>query len=445
LSAEYTTSHTLVYGKHTCLIAVSGTTFPTAIPEIIDIADIINIPINISETLFTSKTLPGGMEPVEDIKRVEELVLTPVTEIDIRELAEIFDEKDVYLSVYLPTASKDDEAANRSFAEARRRAIEAALPQDQKESFRKTMAKVEDVLFASPISGERGRIVFASPPHSFLHVYRIGIDPGRAMVLDTSPFLLPLAKLRDDYSDYGVLLLDSKEARLFCVRSDVPEEMDHLSTDLMNKHRKGGWSQMRFNRLRKGAIRSFLSEVVEDVQESCSRHKTRGLVIAGPGDAKKEFLDILPAEMGKKILGVVDLPIDAPRKEIVEVGDEIALADERARSMDRAEELRAEILKGGLAVRGVEATRDALNSGRVSVLVLLKDASIPGWICERCQALEARRRPPEVCPSCGGPASPVDVVEELYELAVRTGAEVEFVEEDACLASSDGVGALLRY
>ncbi len=111
----------------------------------------------------------------------------------------------------------------------------------------------------------------------------------------------------------------------------------------------------------------------------------------------------------------------------------------------RAEELRAEILKGGLAVRGVEATRDALSAGRVSVLVLLKDASIPGWICERCQALEARRRPPEVCPSCGGPASPVDVVEELYELAVRTGAEVEFVEEDACLASSEGVGALLRY
>ena len=385
------------------------------------------------------------MEPKEDFRRVEEMALTPVTEIDIRELAEIFEEKDVYLSVYLPTASGEDGARNRSFLDGRRRAIEAALPQDQKESFRETMAIVDDLLFTRPIPGERGRIVFASAPASFLRIYRIGIDPGRAMVLDTSPFLLPLAKLRDDYSDYGVLLLDSKEARLFCVRSDVPEEMGHLSTDLMNKHRKGGWSQMRFNRLRKGAIRSFLSEVIEDVQESCSRHQTRGLVVAGPGDAKKEFLEILPSEMGKKVLAVVDLPIDTPRKEIVEVGDEISLSDERAKSMKRAEELRAEILKGGLAVRGVEATRDALNAGRASVLVLLKDASIPGWICERCQALEARRRPPSACPSCGGPTSPVDVVEELYELAQRTGAEVEFVEEDACLASSEGVGALLRY
>ncbi len=385
------------------------------------------------------------MEPKEDFKRVEDMALTPVTEIDIRELAEIFDELDVYMSVYLPTASREDEAANRAFVDARRRAIEVALPQDLKESFGETMAMVDDHLFWRPVPGERGRIVFASAPHRLLHVYRIGIDPGRTMVLDTSPFLLPLAKLRDDYMDYGVLLLDSKEARLFCVRSDVPLEMNHLSTDLMNKHKKGGWSQMRFNRLRKGAIKSFLSEVVEDVQESCSRHKTRGIVVAGPGDAKNQLVEMLPAEMGKKVLGIVDLSIDTPEKNIVEVGDEIALADERARSIERAEELRAEIRKGGPAVRGVEATRDALSTGRVNVLVLLKNASVPGWICERCQLLEARKKPQETCPTCGGPTSPVDVVEELYELAERTGAEVEFVEEDACLASSEGVGALLRY
>jgi peptide chain release factor subunit 1 len=386
------------------------------------------------------------MEPKEEFRRVEALALTPVTEIDIRDLAEIYDDLNVYLSVYLPTASKEDEAKNRAFVDGRRRAIEAALPQDLKGSFEETMAMVEDLLFWKPIPGERGRIVFASALPSFLHVYRIGIEPVHAMVLDTSPFLLPLAKLRDDYLDYGVLLLDSKEARLFCVRSNVPEEMSHLSTDLMNKHKKGGWSQMRFNRLRKGAIKFFLSEVVEDVQESCSLHSMRGIVVAGPGDAKRQIIEMLPSETKKgKVLAVVDLPIDAPQKEIVEVGDKIALADERTRSMDRAEELRAEILRGGLAVLGVEATRDALSAGRASVLVLLKDASMPGWICERCQIIEVRERPPETCPACGGPTSTVDVVEELYELAERTGAEVEFVEEDACLASSEGVGALLRY
>ena len=385
------------------------------------------------------------MDPGSEFEGVGEGRLTPVTEIDIRGLAEVRDEKDVFLSVYLPTASREEEAENRSFVARRSRAMEEALPADLKASFRETMSTVEDLLFSRPIPGERGRIVFASAPAPLFRAYRIGIDPGRAMVLDTSPFLLPLAKLRDDYLDYGLLLLDSRKARLFCVRSDVPEEVGRLSADLMGKHKKGGWSQMRFNRLRKGAVRSFLSGVAEDVRESCLRHKTRGLVVAGPGDAKKEFLELLPHDLGRKVLAVVDLPIDAPQRELVEIGNEIALADERVLSMERAEELRAEILRGGLAVRGIEATKAALEAGRVSVLVLLKDASAPGWICERCQALEARRRPPPACPSCGGPTSAVDVIEELYELAERTGAEVEFVEEDACLASGEGVGALLRY
>ena len=384
------------------------------------------------------------MESGDEFEMVEKIALTSVTKIDIRELAEIRDERDVYLSVYLPTSSGEDRAKNRTFVARRAKAIEEALSGDLKGSFRETTYIVDDLLFASPIPGERGRIVFASAPATLLQVYRIGVEPDRAMVLDTSPFLLPLAKLRDDYLDYGLLLLDSREARFFCVRSDVPEAVGRLSSDLMNKHKKGGWSQMRFNRLRKGAIKSFLSQVAEDLLESCTGQDTRGLVVAGPGQAKNQLLEILPAEMGKRVLGVVDISIDATKRELLEIGNEIALADERERSEERAEELRSEIRRGGLAVMGVEATKAALAAGRVSVLILLKEASVPGWICERCEALEAKKRPPE-CPICGGPTSNVDVVNELYELAERTGAEVEFVEEDPCLASSEGVGALLRY
>jgi peptide chain release factor subunit 1 len=399
----------------------------------------------LQQTLFTSRAHLDGMEPEEEFRKVGDLSLTPVTEIDIKELAEIYDERDVYLSVYLPTASGEEESLNRSFVRSREKAIEEVLSRELIESFKETMAIVEDLLFWKSIPGERGRIVFASALTSLLHVYRIGIEPDRTMVLNSSPFLLPLAKLRDDYMDYGVLLLDSREARLFCIRSDVPEEMGHLSIDLMNKHKKGGWSQMRFNRLRRGAIKSFLSEVVDDLQESCAGQEMRGIVIAGPGEVKSQLLEMLPDEMEKRVLGVVDLSIDASQKDLIEIGDELALEDERTRSTERAEELRSEILRGGLAVLGVEATKAALAEGRANVLILLKDASVPGWICERCQVIEARKRQPETCPTCGGPTSAVDVVEVLYELAERRGGEVELVEEEACVASSEGVGALLRY
>jgi len=383
------------------------------------------------------------MEPNQ--RKIAPEGLIPVTDIDVKSLASVYEERDVYISIYLPMASSAEVHDGRSFVETRAKAIEKALPKDMKRPFEETLAMAEEALCESSIPGEKGIIIFASAPHSFLHTYRIGLAPERTMVLDTSPFLLPLARLRDDYEDYGILLLDSREAKLFCIRSDVPEERAHLSTDLMNKHKKGGWSQMRFNRLRKGAIKTFLTKVVTDIEECCRQEEIRGLVIAGPGDAKHQLEEMLPNSIMEKVLGVADLPIDASWKELVQKGDEITLKDERSRSKARAEELKAAILKGKPAAQGVEDVRDALNQGRANVLILLKDLSIPGWICERCQNLDTRTKMPLECPKCGGTTSRVDLVEELYELAQRTGAEVEFVEEDSCLKSIGGIGALLRY
>ena len=45
------------------------------------------------------------MKPIEYFEKMAPEGTTPVTEIDIKTLAKIYDERDVYLSVYLPTAT----------------------------------------------------------------------------------------------------------------------------------------------------------------------------------------------------------------------------------------------------------------------------------------------------------------------------------------------------
>ena len=102
-------------------------------------------------------------------------------------------------------------------------------------------------------------------------------------------------------------------------------------------------------------------------------------------------------------------------------------------------------MKGQPAAYGAQKVKMALDEGRVNVLLLMRGHSIPGWICERCQNIRERVAPPEKCTFCGGPTSGVDVVEELYELAQRTDAEVDFVEESDFLTSIGGIGAILRY
>jgi len=264
------------------------------------------------------------------------------------------------------------------------------------------------------------------------------------VVLDSSPFLLPLARLRDDYEDYGLLLLDSQEARLFTIRSRLLEETSQSSIDLMNKHKKGGWSQMRFNRLRKGAIKSFLAEVVEDLAKLEGLQNMRGLVIAGPAEAKIEIMEMLPSQIREKVLGLLDASMGAAPAELIEMGDRLALEKERASGRERAAELRSAVLRGQLYASGADKVRDALQQGRVKSLLLLDGFVIPGWICESCQYFQEGSQP-ESCPRCNGRTSKVNILEELYELAQKTGAEVEFVEEDEFLRSLGGVGAILRF
>jgi len=264
-------------------------------------------------------------------------------------------------------------------------------------------------------------------------------------VLDTSPFLLPLAKLHDDYLDYGILLMDSQQARFFMIESDRIDLRESSKIDLMNKHKKGGMSQRRFNRLRRGAISSFVKEVLDDVKNLEDLDKLRGIVIAGPGEAKKKLREDLPIEIASKVFGVVDLDMDISAGDLVRIGNNLAVKDELKKSTALAEDLRAAVMKGEPAAYGFIDLRNALNDGRVDSLIILDKASVPGWICERCQNIQARSVPPENCPKCGGPTSKVDVIEELYELAQRTGADVEFIDEHAFLESIGGIGAILRY
>jgi len=384
------------------------------------------------------------MEPKPDFKRVMPDGLVPITDIDLRALSEIYDEKDVYLSVYMKSSSAAELDASRSFIASRLKAMDKSLPAELRQPFRSTISLVEESVASSSWKGERSRVIFAAGPLSFLHVYCLGLEMEPLVVLDSSPFLLPLARLRDDYEDYGLLLLDSQEARLFTIRSRLLEERSQSSIDLMNKHKKGGWSQMRFSRLRKGAIKSFLGEVVEDLLGLEGLQNMRGLVIAGPAEAKIELMEMLPFQIKEKVLGLLDASMGTAPADLVEMGDRVALEKEKASGRERAGELRSAVLKGQLYASGADPVREALLQGRVKSLLLLDGFVIPGWICESCQYFQEGSQP-ESCPRCNGITSRVNLLEELYELAQKTGAEVEFVEEDDFLRSLGGVGAILRY
>ncbi len=371
--------------------------------------------------------------------------LTPLTDIDLRLLADTSDARDVHLSVYLPTASRNDEQLNKTFVASRVKAIRKALVGDVGEGFEATFQQVEDILFHDPFPGERGRVVFASAPSSFFVAYRLGVEPRRKLVLDNSPFILPLMEMVDEYEDYGIILMDSNEARLYIVRSKVIEQVGSSSIDLMNRHKKGGMSQKRFNRLRRGAIDAFVSQIVEDLDKLDGLEDVRGLVVAGPGKEKKQLIEALPKDLADLVIGTLDVSIEIPHHSLLARGEVIATAHEREGESRAIEKLRRAIFKENLAAIGVNEIRDALLQGRVETLLVTMDLSIPGWICEDCKGIHGGNPPDGTCPDCGGPVSGAEIINELAELVQRTDAEMEFVSESPFLESIGGLGATLRY
>ena len=178
----------------------------------------------------------------------------------IRELSEIYDPDsiDSYVSLYLNKDTKD------KFIDRRERACKSVLKKEELKNFENTMANIRDAIKKK---NWNNIAVFASHKHEFLRIIPLSVKVENLLIVDSSPYLRPLARIQDEWESFTLLLISSNYAKIFSVSLGIVEHEKKLSADIMNKHKKGGMSQMRFNRLRRGAIHTFFFEIVEALQK----------------------------------------------------------------------------------------------------------------------------------------------------------------------------------
>ncbi len=369
-------------------------------------------------------------------------MLTDIEDIDIKKLSKIYDSgnRDSFISLYLDFDNLDDK-----FIEQRRNACKSVLKSDRDllSNFEKTMQQVDRYAETqNREKGQRALIIFASHLNNFFSVYKISVPADNLLIIDTSPYIRPIARLRDEYETSGLILLDNHRAKLYIVSSGRANYVKKTAMDIMNKHKKGGWSQARFQRSRKGAIKSFFKEVSEHAKELFGDDVVK-IVIAGPGNAKLAFRNFLPPEIGEKVIDLIDMDFDEAEGKLVSEAVNIVSEDERKTSEENVRILKGEILKGSLAVYGLKETVRAVRNGQVELLLVSKGYRVKGWICEKCQAVEQGVE--DRCPYCGSEVSEADIVEEIVEFAERTNTEIEFVEDSPILNELGGVGGLLKF
>ena len=338
------------------------------------------------------------------------------------------DSKDTYVSMYL---NKDKD--NR-FLEKRIRDCQSALTGEELKNFNETIKDIENTL---KNKYSKNIVIFASNKNNFLKYLELPVQLKNQLIVDSSPYIRPLARIIDERESFTLVLISTNYAKIYSISLGHVDETKKLSADIMNKHKKGGWSQARFNRLRKGAIHNFFTEVVGSLEKRADEK----IIIAGPGTAKNQFIEMLPKILSDKIVDLIDINVDDENKLLKKSISKI-LEVEESQSHKAVELLKQEILKDGLAVYGIEETKKAVKNGQVELLIIEKDYKPKGWICEHCQIVGIGSK--QKCPYCNNPTSEVDVLEEILEFAKRTDAEIEFTNDEG-IRDLGHIGGILRF
>lgn len=284
----------------------------------------------------------------------------------------------------------------------------------------------------------------------------------------------PLLELLKEKDVYGIIVIDSSQAVVATLEGRRLEILKEFTSGIGGKHRAGGQSARRFERIREQELNDYFRRVGSHVNELLSGiERLRGILIGGPGPTKNEFLegDYINYELKKKVLAVVDTAYVAEQgvKEVVDRSGEILkgvrYSEERALVQRFLREVGHDT---GLASYGEGHVRDALREGAVETLLLSEGVETlrVRIACNSCGHGEWRTLEPHElavfesklmgmnCSVCGAQGMRIAerrrLLDDFIELAEGTDAKIELIstetEEGAMLLKSfKGIAAILKY
>ncbi|MCS6767764.1 MAG: peptide chain release factor aRF-1 [Candidatus Nitrosocaldus sp.] len=270
----------------------------------------------------------------------------------------------------------------------------------------------------------------------------------------------------------GIIAIDSSEAGIGILEGNKVEVVDHMTSGVGGKHRAGGQSARRYERLREMELNDYFNRVAEHAKSLLiDTYGVVGVIVAGPGPTKDEFLKngYLDYRLQKNVLAVLDISYagrEGVREALEKAQDilkEYRLMEEKRLVRRLFEEINS---SKGLALYGMQEVLTALKGG-IADVVLVNDniARVRvEAVCRRCGAREERivsmdkaiqvkqEMISKACTRCSSMDYDVyeqDIIEYLDELAMNTGTRVEVIssgtEDGKMLESLGQIAAILRY
>jgi peptide chain release factor subunit 1 len=304
-------------------------------------------------------------------------------------------------------------------------------------------------------------VVVENPPQPFISFrYRC----------DSKFELTQLEDMLVDKKSYGLFVIDRAEAAYGIASGKRIHVQEHLVSNIMGKHRQGGQSAQRFERLIEEAAHNFFKRASE---HACSYwlpnlENIQAIIIGGPG-ATKDFVvknEYFHHEIAKKIAKTtfdVGYSNESGVRELVDnaggLMGEIELDAERQMMNRFLQEL---IKAHPKATYGEVMIKQALDQGAVDTLLIsegLRKNSLT-LKCKKCsnqwKVSISRSEVIPDCPSCNARSDDIteieniSLIDELSLMAAKSNSLISFISIDTeegsqLIEGFGGLAAILRY
>ncbi|HIH35047.1 MAG TPA: peptide chain release factor 1 [Methanosphaera sp.] len=285
---------------------------------------------------------------------------------------------------------------------------------------------------------------------------------------DNQFFIDPLKQIIEYKEVYGAVVLDRKEATIATVRGKRIDIVKTLTSGVPGKHKAGGQSQRRFDRVIELAAHEFLKRIGRYVDEAFLplKDELKGVLIGGPGHTKNDFVegDYLHYEIKDKVINIVDTSYTGDfgiREVLDESADTLEEMDIMKEKKFMRKFLSGLISDSGLSSYGENEIRQNLQMGAVETLLISENLKTnrQTYECPACGTLDVittkqhQKAPEKSCPKCGESMKIIktqETAEELIELAEEVNTAVEVIsietEEGTQLDRAfGGIAGILRY
>ena len=280
-------------------------------------------------------------------------------------------------------------------------------------------------------------------------------------------YIEPLEDMLAEKDVYGLAVLDRKEATIAVLRGKRVDIVTTLTSGVPGKHKAGGQSQRRFDRVIEIAAHEFLKRIGDKMNEAfLALPDLEGVILGGPGHTKEDFYkgDYMHHEIKQKVITTVDTSYTGDfgiREVIDKSADTLAEIDVIQEKQLIQKFLQELVNDDGLASYGEKEVRKNLTIGAIDLLILSEDldSKRSTYQCPVCGYTKeftdknSQKEREETCPKCNEKmklTQTKDLVDDFVELSEEVGTNVEIVSTETeegmqLLRAFGGIGAVLRY